>query len=190
MGTQQLVDREELRRLYRQQRQQIPAEVHQAKSLALCDQIAQWSVFQQARLVLAFISHRGEPDLSPLIKAFPSKTWAVPRCQGENLSFHHFTPATPLTPNQWGILEPPVTTPVLIPDGRTLCLVPGLAFDRRGNRLGSGRGYYDRFLCRHLYCIKVGTAFQEFILPVLSVKTWDIPMDYLAHDGAIEPVQK
>ncbi|MFN3360511.1 MAG: 5-formyltetrahydrofolate cyclo-ligase [Pseudanabaenaceae cyanobacterium] len=190
MGKEQLNDREAQRRHYKQQRQQLSGEIWQRKSQLICENLAQWAVWQEARLILGFISHRQEPDLMPLIKAFPNKTWAMPRCQGDDLLFHHFTPATPLTPNQWGILEPPVTAPVLIPDGRTLCLVPGLAFDRQGNRLGSGRGYYDRLLCRHLYCVKVGVTFQEFVVPLLSSKSWDIKMDYLAHDGAIEPVQK
>jgi 5-formyltetrahydrofolate cyclo-ligase len=67
--------------------------------------------------------------------------------------------------------------------------VPGIVFDRRGYRLGFGKGYYDRFFATYPYCLKVGILFAEFLIEETYPQPWDVGMDYLVHDRSIDPIQ-
>ena len=58
-----------------------------------------------------------------------------------------------------------------------LIIVPGVAFDRKGNRLGRGRGYYDRFLCQHLDVKRIGICFDFQLLEEIPTEPFDITMD-------------
>jgi 5-formyltetrahydrofolate cyclo-ligase len=107
----------------------------------------------KARLVLAFLSMPSEIDTLPVIElAFQAgKGVAVPRIDDGDLAFIELAGDWRSWPlDRWNIPAPPVTAPVLstvhIATLPCLALVPGLAFDRDGGRLGRGKGYYDRFL--------------------------------------------
>lgn len=107
-----------------------------------------WS---QARIILAFLSMPHEVDTAALIADTlrSGRRVAVPRIEGDVIRFV-FLPADrdELPRDSWGIPVPRADwEPVpLRPGARVLAAVPGLAFDRRGNRLGRGKGFYDRFL--------------------------------------------
>jgi 5-formyltetrahydrofolate cyclo-ligase len=185
MGTEQL--RENLRRHYKAKRDQIPPQQGLDLSCRVAERLTNWDIFLASPIVFSFVSHRGEPCLDDLPRQFPQKTWALPRCEGNLIAFHTWTPA--LLPNAWGILEPPPHSPLVIPPPRTLCLVPGIVFDRRGYRLGFGKGYYDRFFATYPHCLKVGILFAEFLIEETYPQPWDVGMDYLVHDRSIDPIQ-
>jgi 5-formyltetrahydrofolate cyclo-ligase len=66
-------------------------------------------------------------------------------------------------------------------------MVPGLAFDSQGNRLGRGKGYYDRFLCRRgIRTVKVGLALSQQVFPRVPAGRKDVRMDYLATPQGIK----
>lgn len=69
------------------------------------------------------------------------------------------------------------TNTELYPGGFDVIIVPGLAFDREGNRLGYGGGYYDRFLAHHPHTIKVGLAYPFQILESIPTSAHDIPIE-------------
>jgi 5-formyltetrahydrofolate cyclo-ligase len=106
-----------------------------------------------AKLVLAFLSMPSEIDTLPVIeRSFQAgKRVAVPRIDDGDLAFIELTGDWHSWPlDRWNIPAPPAAAPVLsaahIASQPCLALVPGLAFDRNGGRLGRGKGYYDRFL--------------------------------------------
>jgi len=115
-----------------------------------------------------------------------SYQWCFPRVEGGRL--HFYQPSDPFSSNSWqknklGILEPipEISKSVELSDCEGV-LVPGLAFDTFGTRLGTGKGYYDRELPQYTG-LKVGLAyfcqFQEVALPI---ETHDVPMDFIITD--------
>ncbi|MBT2558198.1 5-formyltetrahydrofolate cyclo-ligase [Hymenobacter sp. ISL-91] len=102
------------------------------------------------------IARQHEPDTWPLIRQlwadFLALQLAVPVVQSDGRTLRHYalTPETPLTPNRWGIPEPAADAPEVAPTAFDAVLVPLLAFDETGHRVGYGKGFYDQFLreCR------------------------------------------
>ncbi|RFP66842.1 5-formyltetrahydrofolate cyclo-ligase [Hymenobacter lapidiphilus] len=102
------------------------------------------------------IARQHEPDTWPLIRQlwaeYPALQLAVPVVQPDGCSLRHYAlgPETPLTPNRWDIPEPTADAPAVAPETFDAVLVPLLAFDETGHRVGYGKGFYDQFLreCR------------------------------------------
>ena len=116
-------------------------------------------------VVSAFLSFGDELDTAPLLRTLYTQGFklCLPVMQGRNqpLGFRAWSPGDALVTVQWGIQEPQPTQPAVTPD---ILLIPLLAFDRHGNRLGYGGGYYDRTLAarragNHL-CLAIGLAYD------------------------------
>lgn len=148
--------------------------------------------------VFAFMSTDAEIDTSPLIeKALEyGKRVAVPRMRGKDLFFHQiFSSHGPFALGPFGIRESLAQSPLLFPvQGQSagirfplLILIPGLAFTVRGDRLGKGKGYYDRFLQNLLntypsdrdLIILAGTAWEFQIVNSIETEKHDINVDCL-----------
>ena len=105
----------------------------------------------------------------------------------------HFLPCgsgQALVANQYGILEPTPEVCPLPPEGDwipDLVIVPGLAFDRVGHRLGSGGGYYDRVFAKESMCnsVRIGFAYAFQIVDAVPVEEWDIAMHAVATDEGL-----
>jgi 5-formyltetrahydrofolate cyclo-ligase len=125
-------------------------------------------------LAIAPLAGRGQQFLLPVIGA------------GKQLRFAPWQAGDAVQPNRYGIPEPATPTELLEPFQLDLVFVPLLGFDRRGNRLGHGGGYYDRsfaFLNEQVrptepLLVGVGYAFQE--LPQVEEEAWDVPLDFIA----------
>jgi 5-formyltetrahydrofolate cyclo-ligase len=152
--------------------------------------------WKAAELVLAFLSMPGEIDTEPLIGAArrAGKAVAVPRIEGDLLRFH-LVPADagPLPRDRWGIPVPDPSWPPAPVSGAPgggpmLIVVPGLAFDRRGNRLGRGKGFYDRFLAgletaRHGRFTAIGLCLSVQVVEEVPTDAQDRPVDGVATDA-------
>jgi 5-formyltetrahydrofolate cyclo-ligase len=121
----------------------------------------------EASEVAVFASLSGEVDTGPLMRsaAKAGKIVLLPRMLGAGqLEFAAADESEALVPGPFGIREPPASCPVRPLSGADLMLVPGLAFDRHGGRLGRGAGYYDRALAgagrARPLCLGIGFALQ------------------------------
>lgn len=116
-----------------------------------------------------------------LRKSFPAMRVAAPCIIPGTREMEHFllTPFTHLVTNQWRIPEPdPLTSEKILPDEIDIVLVPLLAFDRKGYRVGYGGGYYDRFLPQtRPECIKLGLSLFENADEIEDIDEYDIPLD-------------
>lgn len=139
--------------------------------------------WRQAEAILLYAPLPQELDIWPLIgealdagkttallRYLPQKQQYVP-CRIED-------PASDLVRGPFGILEPSTLCSILKPDSLDLILVPGIAFDLQGHRLGRGRGFYDRILggMRGRTC---GVAFEQQIVSRLPIEPHDIRLKYL-----------
>jgi 5-formyltetrahydrofolate cyclo-ligase len=171
------MNKTELRRSLLKTRQAISPEAWRTKSQQLCDRLQTVPLFQQAQTILAYFSIRQEPDLSKLFTL--DKTWGLPRCVGQELSWHRWSPGIPLNQGAYGIAEPQAEALTLAAAQVDLLLVPAIACDHRGYRLGYGGGYYDRLLSVPEWANKVtiGIVFEAMRVPELPIDPWDRPLN-------------
>ncbi len=140
-------------------------------------------MWKSSTKVFAYVPMKDEPDLFPLLEEIISmgKQLVLPRFDKPTGTYHPVrikNIATDLQPGKYGILEPMVhhlDAEGLHPD---LTLVPGLAFDSRGWRLGRGKGYYDRMLAG-LGGIRCGIAFDFQYVETVPHETLDQKMDWI-----------
>ncbi|WP_008310941.1 5-formyltetrahydrofolate cyclo-ligase [Leptolyngbya sp. PCC 6406] len=169
-----------LRRRLLKARQAIPPAAWRQKSDRICDHLQTWPGFQQARCVLAYWSFRGEPDLSPLMapRMDRRRVWGLPRCQEKELVWHQWQGAQSLVTGAFGIAEPAPTAPLISPALVDLILVPAVACDVQGYRLGYGGGFYDRLLSQPLWRGKptIAIVFEYARLPTVPRDPWDQPL--------------
>lgn len=136
-------------------------------------------VFMKGAIIAGYAAVRGEADPFPLMAALGNNGHALclPRTHEGNLSFHAWKPGDPLVVGRMNVPEPDAKARERRPD---LLLVPLLAFDRHGYRLGYGAGYYDRYLRTHRAkrtLRAVGIAFAGQQVDDLPVDEWDEPLD-------------
>ena len=147
----------------------------QHHSQQLCDRLNALPIVQQSSTILAYFSFRQEPDLSALFRT--EKIWGFPRCVGSDLSWHTLS-ESPLQVGAYGLIEPHWDSPLVEPDRVDLILIPCVACDRRGYRLGYGGGFYDRLLSAPDWQGKptIGVVFEFAVISELAIDPWDQPM--------------
>lgn len=183
------VDKSALRTFFREKRRRL-TETYATAAAEMLRQNAEELVlrYKDVRTVLAFCPVKGEPDILPLADALLRKGYnvAFPISHTETLTleFKYVKDISELAAGAYGIPEPPRTAPTVTEFSDALCLVPALAFDRRGMRIGYGKGYYDRFLAH--FCGKsVGTAFSEFVTDELPAGATDISVDIIITEKGV-----
>lgn len=168
-----------LRRSLLKARQKMPQETWRHKSNRLCAHLQHTVWFAQAKTILAYFSFRQEPDLSPLFNLPDSQhVWGLPRCVDRSLIWHVWSPEQTYQPGAYGIPEPAAAAPTLSAAEVDLILVPCVACDVQGYRLGYGGGFYDRLLSDPAWekIPTVGIVFEFARLPGLPVEPWDRPL--------------
>lgn len=176
-----------LRQVLRRQRSALAeGEQGEVRCRRIQERLLRSEFWKQSRRILLYVSVRGEADTSLLIRTAlgEGRELFLPRCRPDSpgmMDFIRHTAGDALEPSAFGIPEP-VLSPSsrLLMDGEledagTLIIVPALAFDRCGFRLGYGGGYYDRFLAK-ARCASVGLAFHETLLRTLPREAWDRPV--------------
>ncbi|HIK44954.1 MAG TPA: 5-formyltetrahydrofolate cyclo-ligase [Leptolyngbyaceae cyanobacterium M65_K2018_010] len=177
----------DLRKRLLKARQSIPAQVWRQKSDRICDHLRAWDYFHHCRVILAYTSFRQEPDLSPLIRHHTH--WGLPRCVGKAMHWHYWSPQSqwPLQKGPHGVLEPHPNSPLVDLNQVDLILVPALACDVRGYRLGYGAGFYDRMLSQAQWrqVPAIGIVFEYARLPNLPRDGWDQPMQGICSESGL-----
>lgn len=168
--------------IYRKQilqtRRSLSHEVWQEDSQRLCKQIASLPIYQQANTILGYFSFRQELDLSYLFRD-TSIYWGFPRCVGEALIWHRWQWGDALEVDGYGISQPVKQAPMMELWEVDVVLVPCVACDRRGFRLGYGGGFYDRLFASPSWPhpFTIGIVFDDAFLPQLPVDPWDKPLN-------------
>ena len=168
-----------LRKKILQQRQGLSKQEWQINSRLICDRLQSLALFKQAETIFAYFSFRQEVDLSSLF--FLNKKWAFPRCVSKSLVWHSWQPGENLIKGKYGIEIPLKTAPIVSASMADLILVPTVACDRQGARLGYGGGFYDRLLSspQAIAIPTIGVVFDFAYLDRLPTDSWDIKLDYV-----------
>jgi 5-formyltetrahydrofolate cyclo-ligase len=166
-----------LRRQFIRHRQALNPVSWRSMSDRLCDHLANSAQVRNAQTILAYCSHRQEPSLDRLFTQ--QKQWGLPRVVGQELSWHRWQPSELLVVGKYNIQEPDLAAPQLTPDLVDLILVPAVAIDRRGYRLGYGGGYYDRLRAdpRWRKIPTIGIVFNFAAIDELPIEDWDLSID-------------
>ena len=133
-------------------------------SVSMLQRLEQHPVFVEARTVLLYHSLPDEVTTHAFIDRWcGEKEIILPTVVGDDLVLHRYTGPDCLTLGSYGILEPSGELFTDF-DRITLAVIPGMAFDHQGNRLGRGKGYYDRLLPRLTHAYKLGLCFPFQLL--------------------------
>jgi 5-formyltetrahydrofolate cyclo-ligase len=172
-----------LRKETRAALQKISPAVRLVASAQIRTRLKEQSIWQSAASILFFASLPDEVDVWPLLEETLAggKIAALPRYDSANndyIACRVQSLQTEIGPGQFGIREPKAGCPEIPLERLGLILVPGVAFDLRGGRLGRGRGFYDRLL-PEIRGIKYGVAFDEQIVKEVPAGTLDVRMDFI-----------
>lgn len=159
-------------------------------SRRIAENVAGMRAFVESSTIMAYWPFRNEVDTSLLVRmALTSgKRVVLPRTikQERRLAPHIIGDVErDLRPGAYGIMEPLPELPEAKPEEIGLVIVPGLVFDRAGNRIGYGGGYYDRFLPQLPRAAKVAVAFSLQIVPRVPFDERDRPVDYVVTEDEV-----
>ena len=175
-----------LREKIRKDRKAIPANSHAEKSAAIRQKLEALPEFAEAQSILMYISKSDEVATHQLTKDCieAGKKVYVPKVQDDSLIICPIVGWEQLKPGSFGLLEPCETLDPANPEEVDIILVPGIAFDGRGHRIGYGRGFYDSLL-KFTRGSKVGLAFSEQIIDEIPDEEHDVALDMVITDTDI-----
>lgn len=184
-------DHEQTKRLLRRELQEARRRLRgsaQAMSSAACLRLAGLAEFFGARHVVLYAPIDGEVDPGGVAAAAADRAVYYPRTDGGRLEVLE-AEASALVPGRFGIPEPTSGAPLREGTRDAVFVVPGLAFDLEGVRLGRGGGWYDRVLARYPEAVRVGLAYEFQVLPRLPAASWDVRMDALVTEARVLAVR-
>ena len=174
-----------LRRRMLRLRRALPSDEAKRRSKEVLSHLLSHPVYKNSRTVHTYISLDDEVDTWPLISRAldDGKRVVVPVVSGDDMVHCEVDSSSEFVRGRFGLWEPKHRREVDVEE-LDLVIVPGVAFDRRGYRLGFGRGYYDRFLSQ-VSAPKVGLAFDFQVVPRIPEDPHDQRLDYLVTEEGI-----
>ena len=176
------MDKKSLRKLIRQQKAAMTeAEILQA-SQSLAKKFFQTEAYKNASTLYGYLPYNQEVRTIPILEQALSdgKRVAVPKMYGDDMEFIYLDDLSAVAENSYGIPEPIADGPVAR-DENALVLMPGLAFDKQGLRIGYGGGYYDRYLSNEPGHPLVALCYEFQMFERLETEEFDIPVDLVLH---------
>lgn len=144
------------------------------RSRIICEQAAGQKLFRGSGDICLYMPINNEVDVTMLFETawnLDKRVW-LPRVIGSNIRFFSYEKETPVIVGKYGIREPD-SKEELVPDERTLIVMPGAVFSRNCDRIGYGGGYYDRFLERNPACHTLALCYDFQIVDELPSEPHD-----------------
>ena len=172
------MDKKELRAFIRQRKRAMTEEEIQEKSQRLMELFCASEAYRKADSIYAYLPYNQEVRTVPMVQQAwaDGKKVAVPKIYGEEMKFLWITHMSQVDTGYCGIPEPIADEPIA-DDPNALVLMPGMAFDPEGHRIGYGGGFYDRFLEQEPDHPTLALCYDFQMLPHLETEEHDIPVD-------------
>ena len=177
------MDKAQLRKEIREKKRAMTEDDIDLRSRRLCEKFIQSDAYRQAETIYGYLPYNQEVRTwDALSKAMAEgKRVAVPKVCGDEMKFIYITDFSQIATGYCGIPEPITDEPVA-EDKTALVLMPGLAFDREGHRIGYGGGFYDRFLSDEPDHPTLALCYNFQVKDSLPTEEFDIPVDTVIWD--------
>lgn len=172
------MDKKELRRRIRERKRAMTEAEILEKSARLGQLFRESDAYKAAKTIYGYLPYNQEVRTVPMLEQAirDGKRVAVPKCCGDEMRFLYMDDLSKVEKGYAGIPEPIADGPVA-DDPTALVLMPGLAFDGEGRRIGYGGGFYDRFLAAEPNHPTLALCYDFQMLPKLETEEFDIPVD-------------
>ena len=172
------MDKQTLRRQIRELKRAMTEEQIVSASCRLGEKFAASELYKKARTIYGYLPYNQEVRTVPLLEQAlrDGKRVAVPKCYGDEMRFIYLDDFNGIEKGYAGIPEPVADGPVA-DDPTALVLMPGMAFDKEGHRIGYGGGFYDRFLAEEPNHPTLALCYDFQMLEHLETEEFDIPVD-------------
>ena len=172
------MDKKELRRTIRERKRAMNEEEIVSRSEKLGVLFSQSEAYKAAKTIYGYLPYNQEVRTVPMLEQAlkDGKRVAVPKVYGDEMKFLYLDDLTQVEKGYAGIPEPIADGPVA-DDDTALVLMPGLAFDPAGHRIGYGGGFYDKFLAAEPNHPTLALCYEFQMLPELHTEEHDIPVD-------------
>ena len=172
------MDKKALRKEIRDQKRAMTEEMIVAKSEKLGELFAASELYQNAKSIYGYLPYNQEVRTVAMLEQAirDGKRVAVPKCYGDEMRFIWMEDLSKVEKGYAGIPEPVEDGPVA-DDHTALVLMPGLAFDPQGHRIGYGGGFYDRFLAEETEHPPLARCYDFQMMEHLETEEFDIPVD-------------
>jgi len=172
--------KELLRKEIRTKINQLSGEEKSFQSSQIFDALERLPEFRRANIILMYWSLPNEVSTHDFIEKWSVlKTILLPCVEDNHLVLKHYKDNSCLSVGRFNICEP-ATEEFLDYSKIDLCIIPGLAFDKHGNRLGKGKGFYDIFLS-NIKAVKIGVCFDVQLVDNVPHDDWDRKMDLILY---------
>ena len=172
------MDKKQLRRMIRERKRAMTEAEIQSRSEALAQLLYASEAYRNAKTIYGYLPYNQEVRTVPMLEQAlrDGKRVAVPKVFGDEMKFLYLQDLTQVAKGYAGIPEPIADEPVA-EDKTALVLMPGLAFDPKGHRIGYVGGFYDKFLAAEPDHPTLALCYEFQLLPKLETEEHDIPVD-------------
>ena len=172
------MDKKELRRMIREQKRAMTEEMIVEKSEKLGQLFAESELYRNAKSIYGYLPYNQEVRTVAMLEQAmrDGKRVAVPKCYGDEMRFLWMDDLSKVEKGYAGIPEPIADEPIA-DDPTALVLMPGLAFDPQGHRIGYGGGFYDKFLAGEPTHPTLALCYDFQMLEYLETEAHDLPVD-------------
>ena len=174
------MDKKALRSSIRAQKRAMTEEEIQLRSQKLAEKFLASDAYRNAKTIYGYLPYNQEVRTTPMLAQalLDGKRVAVPKVYGEEMKFIYLDDLAKVEKGYAGIPEPIEDGPIA-DDESALVLMPGMAFDPQGHRIGYGGGFYDKFLAAEPNHPTLALCYEFQMLPQLETEEHDIPVDYV-----------
>lgn len=179
--------KKEIRKQIRELKKSIPQQVRERASISIQEKLLENDLIKDASTIFLYYALPDEVDTVLLLKKLSNrrggeKRIILPVVEGDILVLKEYIPEE--TVSGYQKIQEPSGNVIIDPAEIDLAIIPGVAFDTRCNRMGRGKGFYDKLL-PYLHCPTIGLGFDFQIIESVPCESFDKPLDYVITESAI-----